>query len=196
MARPRSFDEEAFLDRSLEVLWRRGFAATSMSDIYAATGLGASSIYAFVKDKDDLFRRVFERYGAGFRKAIPTDANGAVAIDRCMEFFAGMLASDPDRKGCLIANTIMERFAHRAVTLACAQARMEEIRSWFQRQIERGQQDGDFRPDADPVAASNALAATTLGMMAMARAQVSRETLLQVAGCATAGLRKERPAEG
>jgi TetR/AcrR family transcriptional repressor of nem operon len=194
MARPRSFDIEAFLDRSLDVFWQRGFAGTSMADIYAATGLGASSIYALVKDKDDLFRQVFRRYGAGFRKAIPTDTTGAVAIDQCLAFFAGALASDPDRKGCLIANTIMERFAHCRETLDMAQARVEEFRTWFQQQIERAQADGDYRADADPVASSWALMASVLGMMAMARAQASRETLLHVASSATAALLAARSA--
>ena len=195
MARPRSFDIEAFLDRSLDVFWRRGFAATSMADIYEATGLGASSIYAIVKDKNDLFRRVFERYAMGFRTMIPTELAGAAASDWWMVAFAGALADDPDRKGCLICNTIMERFAHAPETLAMADAHVEEVRNWFQHEIERGQRQGDFRADADPVAASCALAATTLGMMALARARAGREALLQVAANATAALtvRKDAP---
>eukprot|EP01037_Dinobryon_pediforme_P012970 gene12970-13072_t len=188
MARPRSFDAEAFLDRSLDVFWRRGFAATSMADIYEATGLGASSIYAFVKDKNDLFRRVFQRYGEGFRSTIPTDVAGAAAIDRWMRGFAEGLANDPDRKGCLICNTIMERFAHSTETLDMAQHFVEEVRGWFRLQVELGQKTGEFRADADPAAAANTLVAMVLGLMALARSHASRETLQQVAGSATTAL--------
>ena len=189
MARPRSFDTEAFLDASLELFWRRGFAATSMSDVYEATGLGAGSIYSFVKDKNDLFRRVFERYGGGFAATLPKDKTGAEAINEWMGFLAGYLAEDPDRKGCMIANTIMERFAHSPETLAMAQARIEEVRGWFERQILAGQQEGRYRTDVDPAIAASALVATTPGMMAMARAHASRETLLQVGKNSTAALR-------
>ena len=185
MARPRSFDTEAFLDRSLEVFWRRGFAATSMSDIYQATGLGAGSIYSFVKDKNDLFRQVFERYGNGFLATLPTDAIGAAAIEKWMGFLSGYLAEDPDRKGCLIANTIMERFAHAPETLELAEVRVEEVRKWFEQQMIAGQRNGDYRADTDPAAAASALVATTLGMMAMARANASRETLLEIGRNAT-----------
>jgi TetR/AcrR family transcriptional repressor of nem operon len=188
MARPRGFDVEDILDRSLDVFWRRGFAATTMADIYEATGLGASSIYALARDKNDLFRRVFERYGEGFRSTIPTDVSGAAAIDRWLRGFVGALADDPDRKGCLICNTIMERFAHSAETLDLAQSLVEEVRGWFQRQVEQGQRAGDYRRSADPVAAANALMVMLLGLMAMARAHASRETLLQVADGATAAL--------
>ncbi|WP_353227903.1 TetR/AcrR family transcriptional regulator [Novosphingobium sp.] len=188
MARPRSFDAEAFLDRSLDVFWRRGFAATSMSDIYEATGLGASSIYAFVKDKNDLFRRVFQRYTDGFRDTIPTDVKGAAAIDLWMRGFASALADDPDRKGCLICNTIMERFAHTRETLDLAQKLVDEVRGWFVLQVQYGQEAGDYARDADPAAAANALVAMVLGLMAMARSQASRETLLQVAGSAANAL--------
>jgi len=194
MARPRSFDAEAFLDQSLEVFWRRGFAATSMSDIYEATGLGASSIYAFVKDKNDLFRCVFKRYRDGFRQTIPTDVDGIAAIHQWLGCFAEALANDPARKGCLIGNTIMERFAHTDETLVMAKALVDEVRNWFLQQIETGQARGEIRRDLDPVAASNALGATTLGLMAMARAQESRDTLLQIVDSATAALKPGRSA--
>jgi len=185
MARPRSFDVEAFLDQSLEVFWRRGFAATSMADIYEATGLGASSIYAYVKDKNDLFRCVFKRYIDGFRAMTPTDVTGAAAIDRWLVHFAGSLADDPMRKGCLIGNTIVERSAHTPETLAVANELVEEVGTWFRLQIESAKAQGEFRAEVDPAAAASSLLATTLGMMAMARAEASRETLLQIAANAT-----------
>ncbi|MFX8903109.1 helix-turn-helix domain-containing protein, partial [Acinetobacter baumannii] len=92
-----SFDTDAFLDQSLELFWKRGFAATSMADISQATGLGSGSIYAFVEDKDDLFRRVFERYGSMFRASFQTSVEGADALEQWMAWLANYLADDPDR---------------------------------------------------------------------------------------------------
>lgn len=194
MARPRSFDAEAFLERALDVFWRRGFAATSMSDITEATGLGASSIYAIVKDKNDLFRRVLQRYMDWFRSTIGAEGalgglTGLAAIEGWMRGFAEALANDPDRKGCLICNTIMERFAHTGETLDMAQGLIDEVREWFRQQVEAGQRAGEIAASVDPAAAAQTLSAMVLGLMALARSRASREALQQVAGSAIAALR-------
>ena len=76
------------LAKATEVFWRRGYAATAMSDVYEATGLKPGSLYAAFKDKEELFRRCFEAYAAFFRRTLPTDRAG-VAGDRGLAGAAG-----------------------------------------------------------------------------------------------------------
>ena len=62
MSRPREFDAEAALDRALDVLWTRGYEATSVDDLCAATGLSRSSLYAAYGGKRDLLLKAVDRY--------------------------------------------------------------------------------------------------------------------------------------
>ncbi len=39
MARPRSFDPDEVLDIARDVFWRKGFQATSLDEITAASGM-------------------------------------------------------------------------------------------------------------------------------------------------------------
>src|SRR6188508_1544575 len=98
MARPREFDVDDVLLKATAVFWRRGFAATSMSDLYEATGLKPGSLYAAFKDKDHLFRRCFEAYAAFFRQTLPTDCSGVAAIEAWLALQARLAAEDPERK--------------------------------------------------------------------------------------------------
>ena len=189
MARPRAFDPDMFLDRSLDLFWRRGFAATSMTDIYEATGLGAGSVYAFVKDKTELFQLVFKRYGGLFADTLPTDREGMPAVDHWVRFLVGYLADDPDRRGCLICNTIIERSAHAPETLSMVEERVAEVRRWLIKQLRLALEEGETRGDLDPCAAADSLIATTLGMMTLARADADRTTLASIAEAALRTLR-------
>ena len=143
MGRPRAFHLDDVLRQATEVFWRRGYAATSMSDVYEATGLKPGSLYGVFKDKEELFRRCFENYAAFFRGTLPTDATGLAAIRAWLELQVRLAAEDPDRKGCLIVNTLSEREVHSAATRALAQGRLQEIRDFFLRQLaiaaERGE---------------------------------------------------------
>ena len=60
--RPRAYDPEAALDSVLEVFWRAGYAASSLDDICAATGMNRPSVYAAFGDKRALFLKAIERY--------------------------------------------------------------------------------------------------------------------------------------
>ena len=189
MARPREFDVDMFLDQALAVFWVKGFASTSMADIYAATQQGPGSVYAIVKDKDALFRRVFERYAQAFRASMASDLSGLEAIETWLGLQVRFLAEDPERKGCLIANTIMEREAHKPETHRLAQQRIEEIRDYFLRQVQSGRETGSIRRDQDPEQMADALLGSVTGIMALARARVPGETLMRIAASALEGLR-------
>jgi AcrR family transcriptional regulator len=63
--RPRSFDEDAVLEKARGVFWTLGYAATSLDDLAAATGLNRPSLYAAFGDKHALYMRALERTRAG-----------------------------------------------------------------------------------------------------------------------------------
>src|SRR4051812_3805314 len=66
MGRPRSFDSDAALDRALEVFWRQGYEGTAISDLTKAMGINnAPSLYNAFGNKEQLFRKVLDRYADG-----------------------------------------------------------------------------------------------------------------------------------
>lgn len=62
MARLREFSEDEVLDAAIGIFSQRGFEATSMQDIVAATGLTVGSIYKAFGDKKGLFHIALTRY--------------------------------------------------------------------------------------------------------------------------------------
>src|SRR6266566_10166481 len=63
--RPRHFDVDEALDRAMRLFWRKGYQATSVSDLTTAMGIKRASLYAAFGSKEALFRKALERYGAG-----------------------------------------------------------------------------------------------------------------------------------
>jgi TetR/AcrR family transcriptional regulator, copper-responsive repressor len=60
--RPRQYDPERALADAAEVFWKLGYAATSLDDLAAATGMNRPSLYAAFGDKRDLYLKTLERY--------------------------------------------------------------------------------------------------------------------------------------
>lgn len=65
MGRPREFSEEAALDAAMRVFWEKGYEGTSLDDLTRAMKINRSSLYSSFGDKENLFRRVMERYSTG-----------------------------------------------------------------------------------------------------------------------------------
>ena len=63
MARPRQFDPDEVLDRSMREFWERGYRETSVDDLVNATGVRPGSLYdAFPGGKRRLFLDALDRY--------------------------------------------------------------------------------------------------------------------------------------
>ena len=60
--RPREFDTDTALDRAIDVFWRQGYDATSLTDLTDAMGIARPSLYAAFGGKRGLFEHAFERY--------------------------------------------------------------------------------------------------------------------------------------
>ena len=188
MGRTRAFSVDEVLGKAMEVFWRRGYAATSMADVYEATGLKPGSLYAVFRDKEELFRRCFESYAAFFRRTLPRDLEGLAAIRAWLALQARLATEDPERKGCLIVNTLAERELHSAATRAMANGRLQEIRDFFLRELAVARARGEVRAGCAPEATADALTGAVVSIMALGRAGADRAMIEHVAQAAIDGL--------
>lgn len=112
MTRPAEFDRDEVLHRAMETFWRQGYKATSMKDLTRATGLQPGSLYGAFKSKRSLFLEALETYYQFNMKGLNERLSGAGSpIDRIQGVFERIVeasTTDPDNKGCLMVNTLLE----------------------------------------------------------------------------------------
>ncbi len=109
IGRPLSFDREQALDRVTEVFRERGYEATSLQNLLAATGLSKSSLYQQFGHKQALFEQCLESYANGVR----ADMRRALVRTKDLRtFVAAVLEQIVDEprppSGCLVFNTAIE----------------------------------------------------------------------------------------
>ncbi|MBI3517067.1 MAG: TetR/AcrR family transcriptional regulator, partial [Proteobacteria bacterium] len=68
--RPRAYDPEAALAKATAAFWGAGFAATSLDDLCAATGMNRPSLYGAFGDKRALYHHALEHYMGKARVAM------------------------------------------------------------------------------------------------------------------------------
>src|SRR6202034_4010268 len=68
--RPRAYQPEIALGKALDLFRKDGFAATSLDDLSAATGMNRPSLYGAFGDKRELYIKSYARYRADSRAAV------------------------------------------------------------------------------------------------------------------------------
>jgi len=164
VARPRGYETDRVVDAALDVFWGRGYAATSVGDLEAGTGLNRSSLYQVFGSKRELYdaalRRYQERELAPLR-ALEQPGADAVQVRAFFDGLADLFADVPrGRRGCLLVNTTTELAPHDPGAAAAADAYRARLEGAFAAAL-RG-------PQAPARAAL--LTAATLGAFATARA--------------------------
>lgn len=64
--RPRAFDRDAALSAATHLFWQKGYAATSISDLTEAMGIGSPSLYAAFGSKEALYGEALRYYGENY----------------------------------------------------------------------------------------------------------------------------------
>src|ERR1700739_1530632 len=68
--RPRAYQPEVALGKALDLFRKDGFAATSLDELSAATGMNRPSLYGAFGDKRELYIKAYARYRADARAAM------------------------------------------------------------------------------------------------------------------------------
>jgi TetR/AcrR family transcriptional repressor of nem operon len=186
MPRPKEFDPDEALDKAMQVFWHKGYEATSIEDLLAAMNLNRGSLYDTFGDKRELFLKAMDRYCAGgavgSRLSILNQPGPAIPLIR--RFIGSMLEfglSDPQRRGCLIANTIMELAPHEKDIAKKVAGRLQMLEEAFFTLLTRAKQEGELANGKDPRALARVLVTMMQGTIVMIKAGASADAVKQTA---------------
>lgn len=130
--RPKDFDENAVLDKAIDLFWKQGYEATNLEQLLAAMGMGKGSMYHNFGNKREVFKLALNRFNQKFTGWLEKEAaNAKDPIAFIKEYFRAIpkQGGDEHKKGCFLGNTVAE--------LACIDSGLEEIASEHLEKIER-----------------------------------------------------------
>ena len=151
--RPRAFDPDLALERAMHVFWAKGYEGASLSDLTRAMRINRPSLYAAFGNKEELFRKVLDRYMDGplayFGKALAAPK----ARDVIEQIFLGAakMAGDPRiPAGCLmVQGALAVGDAARSVRKEAAGRRAAgEVA--LRRRLQHAKREGDLPKNSDP----------------------------------------------
>ena len=180
--RPRRYDADEALARALDTFWNAGFAATSVDDLSAATGMNRPSLYGAFGDKQALYLQALERYMVASRAAV----KGALAPDLPLRealgrvyalAIASYVQGRSGPRGCFLIGTAATEAVGNPVVRARLAAGLRDLDQAFQARIAYAREHGELPRDIDPNALGRLAAAVLHTLAIRARAGETRAAL-------------------
>jgi AcrR family transcriptional regulator len=165
--RPRAFDPDAALERAMHVFWTKGYEGAALSDLTRAMRINRPSLYAAFGNKEELFRKVLDRYVNGplayFAKALA--APKARDVIEQIFFGAAKMAGDPrNPSGCLMVQGALAVGNAAGSVRKEAAGRRAASEVALRRRLQRAKRDGDLPKNADPAELSRYVMTVLQGM--------------------------------
>ena len=182
--RPRAFDPAAALERAMHVFWAKGYEGASLSDLTRAMRINRPSLYAAFGNKEQLFRKVLDRYMDGplayFGKALA--APKARDVIEQIFFGAAKMAGDPRiPAGCLMVQGALAVGDAAGSVRKEAAGRRAASEVALRRRLQRAKREGDLPKNADPSELARYVMTVLQGMAVQGADGASPDQLRRVA---------------
>jgi len=182
LGRPRAFDPDVALERAMHVFWAKGYEGASLSDLTQAMRINRPSLYAAFGNKEQLFRKVLDRYASGplayFGQAL--EAPKARDVVEQILFGAARMASDPRLPaGCLMVQGALACGNASARKEVAARRAAAEVA--LRRRLQRAKRERDLPKNADPAELAHYVMTVVRGMAVQSAGGASSDQLLRVA---------------
>ncbi|MBC7736722.1 MAG: TetR/AcrR family transcriptional regulator [Candidatus Saccharibacteria bacterium] len=188
--RPLSFQRDAVLERAMRAFWQSGYETTSVSDLTAAMGITAPSLYAAFGDKKQLFLQAMQLYagdGQAMRTAFAAAPSARSAVRDMLIETARRFTDPATPPGCLLASAAATGSAHAHDIRAAVAAERQKVRQIIEDRIKVDIRLGLLPPDTRADVLSNMAVATVQGLSVMARDGLDRDAVIAVAEAAING---------
>jgi len=184
--RPREYDPDVALSQALDAFWRTGYAATSLDELSAATGMHRPSLYAAFGDKRALHLKALERYRDETWGRLIELLGGNVTLTESLArvFAQGLsvyLSGQEGPRGCFIVGTALtEALTDEEVRFAISSG-LSDLDAAFESRFRKAREAGEIAFDADTVSLARMAAAILHSLAIRARAGDRKEVLAQTA---------------
>jgi TetR/AcrR family transcriptional regulator, copper-responsive repressor len=180
--RPRAYQPDVALGKALDQFRKDGFAATSLDDLSAATGMNRPSLYGAFGDKRELFIKSYQRYRedaraamAGiFREELPIRQRLARIYAVALDIY---LSGDTGPRGCFTVMTAASEAVSDPDIRAMVLEGFSELDNAFAACFRRAREKGELPASADPVVLAQIASATIHTIAIRARARTPRGEL-------------------
>lgn len=178
--RPRSFDEGLALERAMRVFWKKGYEAASVDDLAKAMELTPPSVYATFGNKEALFLKALQQYGAGPACFVTNALLAPTAREAAEQLLRGAVdaACNPEHPpGCLATKTATLLADANTVIGQKIMSTCNDVQQAYAKRFARAQAEGDLAKDADPEALSRYIYTVCQGVAVQAALGATREQL-------------------
>jgi AcrR family transcriptional regulator len=187
MGRPRQFDADEALDRAVQVFWRQGYEGAALSDLTEAMGINRPSMYAAFGNKEELFRKAFQRYNDSTASYMSRALDEPTAREVAAAVLRGAIeaVTNKDRpKGCMAVQAAL-------ATSTGGEPVRQRLADWrvageaaLRRRFQTAKTAGDLPADADTADLARYLCVLTYGIAVEATGGVAKAKLKRTADLA------------
>jgi AcrR family transcriptional regulator len=180
--RPRAYQPEIALGKALDLFRKDGFAATSLDDLSAATGMNRPSLYGAFGDKRELYIKSYQRYRADARAAMIDIFGDELPIRKRLEKIYAValdiyLSGEAGPRGCFTVMTAASEAVADPDIRAMVLEGFVELDKAFASCFHLARENGELPVTADPMALAQIASATIHTIAIRARARVPRKEL-------------------
>lgn len=180
--RPRAYEPEIALGKALDLFRKQGFAATSLDDLSAATGMNRPSLYGAFGDKRELYIKSYQRYrdeaaaamGTIFREEMPLRQRLERIYAAALDIY---LSGDAGPRGCFTVVTAASEAVGDPEIRAMVLDGLTGLDKAFASCFRRAREKGELPESSDPLVLAQIASATIHSIAIRSRARVPRKEL-------------------
>lgn len=185
--RPRAYEPEVALGKALDLFRQEGFAATSLDDLSAATGMNRPSLYGAFGDKRELYIKSYARYRADGRAALAEIFRDAMPIRQRLARIYGIaldiyLSGANGPSGCFTVMTAASEAVADPEIRAMVLESLAGLDRAFAGCFQTAKDNGELPAGADPQPLGQIASATLHTLAVRSRAGVPRRELETIVG--------------
>jgi AcrR family transcriptional regulator len=189
--RPPAYVPGVALARATKAFWENGFAATSLDDLAAATGMNRPSLYGAFGDKHALYLRALNAYWdagrSGMTEALAPERPLREGLRRVYTIALDLyFPSKGQPRGCFLIGTATTEAMRDADVRTMLGEALREIDAAFEARLRLGQERGELDAEANPRVLAQLAAATLHTLALRSRAGATRAELEELADGAVA----------